>query len=200
LGCERNRSYRDTQSISDLDTQAPDEEDSSPPESGDFLQLFPKEVGMMKTRNVMLTIMMCFIGLTVCFAASPMIGTWKLNEAKSKIGSGATKNSTVVYEAAGDSIKCTIDGVDAQGKAVHIEWTGKFDGKDYPLTGDPNGDMRSYKKINDRTMDGITKKDGKVTGTSRIAVSADGKTRTVTSNLTDSMGMKTHNLAFYDKQ
>jgi hypothetical protein len=180
--------------------QAPREEDSSPPESGDFLQLFPKEVRMMKTRNVMLTIVMCFVGLTVCFADNPMIGTWKLNEAKSKIGSGATKNSTVVYEAAGDNIKCTIDGVDAQGKPSHIEWAGNFDGKDYPLTGDPSGDMRSYKKINDRTMDGITKKDGKVTGVSHIVISADGKTRTVTSNLTDSMGMKTHNVAFYDKQ
>jgi len=40
------------------------------------------------------------------------MGTWKLNEAKSKIGAGSPKNSTVVYEAAGDSVKVTVDGTD----------------------------------------------------------------------------------------
>jgi hypothetical protein len=154
----------------------------------------------MKTRTVVLTLVMCFLGLTLCFAENPMIGSWKLDEAKSKVSSGAAKNSTVVYEAAGDNIKCTIDGVDAQGKPSHIEWTGKFDGKDYPLTGDPTGDTRAYKKVNERTMDGITKKDGKVTGSSHIVVSADGKTRTVTTDLTDSAGKKMHSVAFYDKQ
>jgi hypothetical protein len=154
----------------------------------------------MKTRTVVLTLVMCFLGLTLCFAENPMIGSWKLDEAKSKVSSGAAKNSTVVYEAAVDNIKCTIDGVDAQGKPSHIEWTGKFDGKDYPLTGDPTGDTRAYKKVNERTMDGITKKDGKVTGSSHIVVSADGKTRTVTTDLTDSAGKKMHSVAFYDKQ
>jgi len=154
----------------------------------------------MKTRTVMLTLVMCFVGLTLCFAENPMIGTWKLNEAKSQLSSGSEKNSMVVYEVAGDSIKCAIDGVDGQGKPLHIEWTGKFDGKDYPLTGDPSGDMRAYKKINERTMEGTTKKDGKVTGSSRIVVAADGKSRTVTTNLTDLAGKKTHNVAFYDQQ
>ena len=154
----------------------------------------------MKTRTVLLTLVTCLIGLTVCFAENPMIGTWKLNEGKSKLSPGATKSNTVVYEAAGDNIKCTIDGVDGQGKATHLEWTGKFDGKDYPLSGDPNANMRSYKKINQRTMEGITKKDAKVTATSRIVVSTDGKSRTVTTDLTDAEGKKTHNVGFYDKQ
>lgn len=153
----------------------------------------------MKTRSVGITILICFVGLTMCFA-SPMMGTWKLNEAKSKLNPGTGKNSTVVYEAAGDSVKCTIDGVDGKGNATHVEWTGKFDGKDYPLTGDPTGDMRAYKQINERTIDGITKKDGKITGTSRIVIAADGKSRTVTTDLTDSAGKKTRGVAFYDKQ
>jgi hypothetical protein len=153
----------------------------------------------MKTRSVALTIVMCFAGLTMCFA-SPMTGTWKLNEAKSKLDPGAAKNSTVVYEAAGDSIKATIDGIDGKGNPTHFEWTGKFDGKDYPITGDPTGDMRAYKQINERSFDGITKKDGKVTGISHIAIAADGKSRTVTTDLTDSAGKKIHSVAFYDKQ
>ena len=82
------------------------------------------------------------------------MGTWKLNEAKSTIPAGAPKNTTVVYSAAGDSVKVTVDGVTGDGKPAHNEWTGKFDGKDYPVTGDPTTDARAYKKVDDRTMVG----------------------------------------------
>jgi hypothetical protein len=146
-----------------------------------------------------MTLAVCFFAAAVSFA-SPNMGTWKLNEAKSKIPAGATKNTTVVYEAAGDSIKVTVDGVDGDGKPSHNEWTGKFDGKDYPLTGDPNTDMRSYKKVNGRTTDLTNKKDGKVTLTGRIVVSADGKSRTVTVSGTDAKGKKLKYTAVYDKQ
>src|SRR6266404_1744476 len=71
------------------------------------------------------------------------IGTWKLNEAKSKLATGLPKNSIVVYEETGDDVKVTVDGTDKDGKAAHNEWTGKVDGKDYPVTGDPNSDTRS---------------------------------------------------------
>jgi hypothetical protein len=149
----------------------------------------------------MLTVVMCFVGLTLCLAAdNPQMGTWKLNEAKSKIAPGLPKNTSVVVESAGDKIKVTVDGVDADGKPTHNEWTGKFDGKDYPVTGDPTSDVRSYKKIDDRTLELTIKKDGKTTITGRIIVSADGKTRTGTINRTDSAGKKTKSTVVYDKQ
>ena len=69
----------------------------------------------MKTRTIALTVVTCFVALTLSFAAeNPMMGTWKLNEAKSKFSPGASKSVTVVYEADGDNMKCTIDGVDGQ--------------------------------------------------------------------------------------
>ena len=129
-----------------------------------------------------------------------MMGTWKLNEAKSKIPAGAPKNNVVVYAAAGDSVTVTVDGVDSAGKPTHNEWTGKMDGKDYPLIGDPMSDTRSYKKIDDRTTELTNKKGGKVTLTGKIVVSADGKSRTVTVSGTDPMGMKVEMTAVYDKE
>lgn len=152
----------------------------------------------MKTKPILLTLVMCFVA-ALAFASS-MMGTWKLNEAKSKLSPGAPKNNTVVYEAAGDKIKVTVDGVDADGKATHNEWTGMFDGKDYPLAGDPTADTRSYKKINDRTTELTNKKDGKVVATGKIVVSADGKSRTVTISGTDPKGKKISYTAVYDKQ
>jgi hypothetical protein len=154
----------------------------------------------MKTRTIVLTVALCFVAVAVGFASNPNIGTWKLNEAKSNIPSMAPKNSTVVYQAAGDNLKVSVDGTDSQGKPAHNEWTGKFDGKDYPLTGDPSADTRSYQKVDDSTTELTNKKDGKVTATGRIVLSADGKTRTVTVTGTDLSGNTVKYSAVYDKQ
>jgi hypothetical protein len=149
----------------------------------------------------LLTFAVLFAAASACVAADDVnMGTWKLNEAKSKFSPGAPKNTTVVYEAAGDSVKVTVDGVDADGKPSHNEWTGKFDGKDYPLTGDPAADSRSYKKMDARTMELTNKKGGKAVATGKITVSADGKSRTVVVSGTDASGKKVTSTAVYDKQ
>ena len=154
----------------------------------------------MKTRSIVLTVVVCFLALTLSFAENPNMGTWKLNEAKSKLVAGMIKNTMVVYTAVGDSVKVTTDGTGPDGKPVQTEWTGKFDGKDYPLTGDPTADSRSYTKVNDRTLTLDNKKDGKVTTSGRIVVSADGKSRTLTTSSKDSAGKKITGTSVYDKQ
>ncbi|MGA3317133.1 MAG: hypothetical protein ABSC64_11935 [Candidatus Korobacteraceae bacterium] len=154
----------------------------------------------MKTRTIALTMALCFVAAAGCLASDVNIGTWKLNEAKSKFAPGATKNQTVVYQAVGDQMKVTIEGTTADGKSLHIDWTGKFDGKFYPLTGDPNNDERSYKKIDARTLEGTSRKAGKVTSNTRIVVAADGKSRTVTSSGTNAKGQKVTTVAVYDKE
>ena len=154
----------------------------------------------MKSKAFALILVVLLFGAAVTFAADPNMGTWKLNEAKSKLAAGAPRNHTVVYAAAGENVKVTVDGTDANGKPVHNEWTGKFDGKDYPVTGDPDSDMRSYKRVDANTLDLIVKKAGKVTSTVRVVVSADGKSRTVIVNATDAKGKKTSTTYFYDKK
>ena len=152
----------------------------------------------MKTKISGFTLACFFLAGTACFAASHM-GTWKLNEAKSKLAPGNGKNNTVIYQSMLIQTKVTVDGVDAKGKPTHNEWTGRFDGKDYPVTGDPTSDARSYTKIDDRTMDFAIKKNGKTTITGRIVVAADGKSRTVTVTGTNAKGKKFKNIAVFDK-
>ncbi len=155
----------------------------------------------MNARAGLLSFAVLFAAAAVCVAADDVnMGTWKLDEAKSKIGAGAPKNTTVVYEAAGDSVKVIVDGVGADGKPSHNEWTGKFDGKDYPLTGDPTADTRSYKQIDPRTLELTNKKGGKVVVSGKITVSADGKTRTVSTKGVDANGKKVAATAVYNKQ
>jgi hypothetical protein len=153
----------------------------------------------MKPRTILLALGLALFMAPVCLAQNLHMGTWKLNEAKSKFAAGAAKNHTVVYEAAGDETKVIVDGTDAAGNAIHNEWTGKFDGKDYALVGDPTADTRAYRKQGARTILMTVKKAGKVTVNGRIVVTANGKSRTVTTTGTDANGKRFKTIAVYDK-
>jgi hypothetical protein len=154
----------------------------------------------MKIRTILLTLAAVFAAAVLCFAADVNIGTWKVNAAKSQNLPSDEKNTTIAIVAAGDSMKVTFDGSDDKGKPTHNEWTGKFDGKDYPMTGDPDIDTLAYKPINDHTQAVMVKKGGKVVETDRIMYSADGKTRTVTETRSNANGAKTKDTIVYDKQ
>ena len=156
----------------------------------------------MKTKTIALSLGL-ILAAAALHAADPMEGTWKLNESKSKLTRGAAKNNKVVYDSkrlGRGRWEITTDGTDADGKAVHSDWKGKFDGKDYEVTGDPNSDMRSYTKVNDQTLNMTVKKGGKVTATGRIAVATDGKSRVATLNGTTAKGKKFTNTSVYDKE
>jgi hypothetical protein len=154
----------------------------------------------MKAQRIILAVALCFVTSELCFADDANLGTWKLHAAKSEFSPGSPKNETVVYEAVGDNVKVTVDGTDKDGRPTHSEWTGKFDGKDYPVTGDPNSDERSYTKIDDRTLGFNFKKGGKRIASGRIEVSIDGKSCTVTTSGIDSTGKKVTSTSVYDRQ
>jgi hypothetical protein len=154
----------------------------------------------MTVRKMALVLAACVVAAALAQGADPNMGTWKLNESKSKFSAGAAKNHTVVYAPAGDSVKVTVDGADASGSKTHSEWTGKFDGKEYPVTGEANGDMRTYTRVNARTLSLTQTKAGKVTMSGRIVVAADGKSRTVTTGGITPDGKKFTTTAVYDKQ
>src|SRR5947209_6754007 len=123
----------------------------------------------MKRAKSLLLGVVCLFALAA-FAADANVGNWKLNDAKSKIPAGSSKNTEVSYTTVGDQFKGTTDGVDGTGKPTHSEWTGKFDGKDYPLTGTGQGDSRAIKKIDDHHYSLAVKKDGKATITGTITL------------------------------
>ncbi len=127
------------------------------------------------------------------------MGTWKLNEAKSKLVPGMGKSMTVTYSEQKDKIKVTVDGVDSAGKATHSVWVGMFDGKAYPTKGNGAWNSAAYKVVDDRTNEITTMKEGKVVWTGKITVAADGKSRTVTMSGTDANGKKFKGKAVYDK-
>jgi hypothetical protein len=133
--------------------------------------------------------------------SDPFIGTWKLNIAKSKFVPGpAPQSQTSVYEAAGQGVKVSTQGVNAAGQPTKTEFTANYDGKDYPVTGNPDWDQTSLKRVNANTVEITRKRMGKVVQTGTNVVSADGKTRTVTMKGTNSKGEAVDTVSVYDKQ
>ena len=138
----------------------------------------------------------------VTMAADANVGTWKLNLAKSRYSPGpAPRSQTLKIEALGtDGLKYTADGVDASGKPTHAEFQAKYDGKFYRFTGNPDADMLAYKRIDANTLEATTQWKGKVTGNTKIVVSKDGKTRTLTQTGKTAKGEDINNVLVYEKQ
>ena len=155
----------------------------------------------MRNKAFHLILAVGFLTAGTCFADlfSPQMGMWRLNPSKSNLGIQRLKNDVVEYEGAFFKTKITVSSVDVRGHAVHSEWIGNFDGQDYPVTGDPMADTRSYRKVNDNTLDFTVKKRGQIITTGRIVVAPDGNSRTVTTVSTDSKGKRITSVAVYDK-
>ena len=134
---------------------------------------------------------------------NPLVGTWKLNVAKSKFDPGpGPKSLTRTVAAQGDGVKYTFEGVAADGKPLSYGFSVNFDGKDNPINGSiPSGaDTISAKRTDPNHFAATLKKGGKVIGTSKVEVSKDGKTTTVDSTGTDSAGAKVHDIQVFEKQ
>ena len=134
-------------------------------------------------------------------AADAIVGTWKLNVAKSTYSPGpAPKSLTAKIEAVGEGEKVTADGVRGDDSIIHVEYTAQYDGKDYPLSGSPIADTVSLKRIDANTTERTDKKGGKVVQTLTRKLASDGKTVTVTYKGTDAEGRAFNNVGVFEKQ
>jgi hypothetical protein len=158
-------------------------------------------------RRVLMTVAVLFtLASAVPFAqvastSDPMPGTWLLDLTKSRFSPGpAPKSQAATLTAVDGGIRVVADRVEADGKTTHFEWTAKFDGKDYPVTGDPGRDAVSVKKTDRYTLEITNKKAGKVTSLLQAVYTPDGKSRTETTTGTTPQGVKIENVAVWTKQ
>lgn len=155
----------------------------------------------MKRRLIVLGAATFCFAMNAAFAADVFSGNWKVNLAKSRFDPGPTPRGPNFgqIEAVEGGLKFTNDSVNSEGKPGHNEWSGKFDGKDNPVTGDAIRDTAALRKIDDYTIEIVSKKEGKVVSTTRTVFSRDGKTRTQTGPGTNARGIKTNNIIVYEK-
>ena len=129
-------------------------------------------------------------------------GTWNLNLSKSTYRYDSPyKRVTSRIEPWEDGLKVTYDMVGTRGGVTHMEWTGRFDGKDYAVQGvDDYILTNAYRRIDDRTYEIVVKKEGAVVATSRVVVSPDGKTLQVATEERSPRGQTVNTTAVYEKQ
>jgi len=138
-------------------------------------------------------------GTALAQSGDPLVGTWKLNAAKSK-GTTFTSGTTKV-EAKGAGVSFTVDLTGADGTVTRWAFTANYDGKDSPVTGSsPYGDTVALTRVDEKTTRITVKQAGKPTVTQTIVVSADGKTRTTTTKGTNVKGQPIDAVSFYEKQ
>ena len=152
-------------------------------------------------RLSIISLLLILTSVTALQAADHFTGTWKLNIAKSKYSPGMPpKSQTTKLELMKDGIREIVDRVNADGTMTHWDYIAKFDGKDYAITGEPDRDHASVKKVDDFTLEVINKKAGKVTTSMTLVVAKDGKSRTNTVTGTNAAGLAIHNVLLFDKQ
>jgi hypothetical protein len=160
---------------------------------------------MARRPRLALTAAVCVIAATAwTFAQSkdPFVGTWELNVAKSKYSPGpAPKTASTTIDAAGSGYRFTVKQTSAKGEALSWSFTSSLDGKPSAVTGNnPNADSITLKRIDATTLETVATLKGKETQRQRNVVSADGKSRTVTTTGIDGAGQKISNVAVYEKK
>ena len=158
------------------------------------------------THRIIVVVFAVAIGLssvagTAAQSGDPLVGTWRLNVAKSKYSPGPTpKSVTSTWEAAGKGYRVTVRNEPASGSALEYTYAIAADGTDAKVSGNnPNADTIAMKRIDANTFELVSKRGGKVTITQRSVISSDGKTRTITTTGTDAQGQKVNNVAVFEK-
>ncbi len=143
----------------------------------------------MKRPSIVLAAMLIFCAAVS--AADLGIGTWKRDSAKTRVAEVPYPEATmdlVKIEPLENGVKFSWNTVDSQGRAIHGEFAAKYDGKDYPIKGNPDADTVSVRRIDDKTVDYLYKKRGKEVLNERVVVSNNGKTSTFTQRFKNARG------------
>jgi hypothetical protein len=141
------------------------------------------------------------IGTGAALAADAVVGTWKLNAAKSTFSPGpAPKSETRAYVESAQGLTVTVKTTAADGKESTTNLTFKEDGKPYPMSGNPGVDAVAVTRVDALSVRSASTKGGASVATSVRTVSKDGKMLTFEQQGTNASGVKYHNVSVYDRQ
>jgi hypothetical protein len=131
----------------------------------------------------------------------PWFGTWKLNFEKSTVDRDVRyKRAVTKIEPWEDGLKVSYDLIGVRGGVTHMEWIGKFDGKDYPVQGVDYVLTNAYSRIDEHSYQILTKIDRQVSSTAKVVISPDGKTLTTVTTGKNAQGAAVQTTTIYERQ
>jgi hypothetical protein len=157
---------------------------------------------MKSTAGILAATILFGIG-AAAVAAEPILGTWKLNKAKSMAGARPLPQSYVcTYSDAGDGkLKFAASVVTSEGEKRETSWVSKRDGTAVPFTGSPSYDsIVNYPSKQGMSGSWVSKKAGKEVINGKWSLSPDKKTLTWEMRGTDADGKPTQTKYVLDRQ
>jgi hypothetical protein len=128
-----------------------------------------------------------------------LVGAWRLDVAKSRYRPGpAPVSETRTYVRDGDNVLGVIQRAFPDGRRERIEYTANYD-REYPVTGTEAYDHVVLKRIDRYTSEAVLSHAGRVFGTARRVIAADGKSMTITFRRDSETGVSVLNVAYYDR-
>ena len=132
---------------------------------------------------------------------APWLGTWQLDPARGtqRTTSSPYKRVTLNIAPQDEGLRVSYDMVGTRGGVSHREWTGRLDGRDYPMQGVDYVMTNAYRLVSDRSYEIAVKMEGNAVGTATVTVSPDGSTLTVVTRERDARGQPTESTAVYTR-
>src|SRR3954453_13249372 len=142
------------------------------------------------------------LALSAAQPPNPIVGTWKLNVAKSTFTPGpGWRSQTRTYRLApGGGVIVDWVGVGGHGEAMRVRFESKTDGKDHVMKGSANYDTLNAVRVDALTVKSEEKRGGKVVGIAIRKVSADGKVMTITDDGTNRKGERFSQVLVFERQ
>lgn len=132
-------------------------------------------------------------------SSNPLVGSWRLNVARSSFAGDAPTKATRDVDPGKGGVRIVDTVAYKDGRAVRTEWMVKYDGKDYPMKGEPTYTI-SISRASDHFFNFKIKVNGRVTTTGQIVCSPDGQSETMTGTEVDARGVLTQFTTFWDRE
>ncbi len=127
-----------------------------------------------------------------------VIGRWKLNWARSHSTGAAPKSAIRTYATTADGVKVSEDWVDADGKTTRVDYTAKYDGKEYPV-GYPIGGSVVFTRHDAHVAEGLQKVNNILAYTFKRMVSKDRKSLIIELRKKNADGKRSKEVLVYDR-
>ena len=128
----------------------------------------------------------------------PWFGTWQQIPPESQwFNPWPYQTVTLRIEPWYDGLRVVYDMVRRRGGITHMEWSGRFDGRDYPMQGVDYVLTNAYRQLSDRSYQITVRLDGREVAVATAVVSPDGARLTVDTVERDASGRTRKTRAVY---
>jgi len=150
---------------------------------------------------VFVLVVASFVATPSAQQQAPWFGTWQQVPPEKKwFDPWPYQKVTLRIEPVDDGLRVVYDMVRRRGGITHMEWSGRFDRKDYPVQGVDYVLTNAYRQLSDRSYEIVVRVDGRAAAVATAVVSLDRRMLNVDTTEQDADGRKVTTTASYRRR